>query len=218
MEGLFKAKVDKVFEQLDYGALAEEDRKILFQGRTYDPAIHIICRLPIQIEPVRSRKTTARFRRRKGYENVTTAILWAKIESPGIRLMGMLPNSTSVEGEQDNDYSEEAVLGVNVPPVFKLELSGKAKQAFRRKQRMIIAARTSSEAQWAFEKTYLRDNLGFTLIFLFERQGETRGGLVRIKMTFLDRGRDIYSPKPKMIGMPAEREIHRRYSKNNSEY
>ncbi len=176
MDGLFKAKHDRVFELLDYGQIAEEERKILFQGIEYDPAVHTICRLPIQIEPVRSKKNTARLRRRRGYEKVTTVMLWAKILSPGLRLMGMLPNSTSVDGEQDNEYSEEAVLGVNVPPFFKLELSGKAKQAFRRNQRMIIASRTSSEAQWAFEKNYLKDNLGFTLIFLFEREGKQRAG------------------------------------------
>jgi hypothetical protein len=201
MEGLFKAKHDKVFELLDYGQIPDEERKILFQGIEYDPTIHTICRIPVQIEPVHSKKNTARLRRRRGYEKVTTAILWAKIESPGLTLKGMLPNSTSVDGEQDNEYSEEAVLGVNVPPVFKLELSGKAKQAFRRKQRMIIASRTSSEAQWAFEKSYLKDNLGFTLIFLFEREGRTRGGEVRLKMSFMDRGREIYSPKAKLISI-----------------
>ena len=204
MEGLFTAKYDKVFEQLDYSEIPDEERKILFQGKKYDPAIHCICRLPIQIEPIRSRKKTSRFRRRKGYENVSQAIVWAKIESPGLTLIGMLPNSTSVDGEQENKFSEEAILNQLLSPLTKLQLSGKAEQSFNRNQRNIIASRTSSEAQWAFEKTYLRDNLGFTLIFLFERQDEKQGGQVRIKMSFMDRGRDIYSPKSKLISVPAQ--------------
>lgn len=202
MEGLFKAKYDKVFEMLDYDAIPADDRNILFQGITYEPAVHCVCRLPIQIEPIQSRKKTSRFRRRKGFENVTTAIVLAKIESPNIKLMGILPNSTSVDGEQDNAYSEDAILDLKLPPFAALHLSGNAKQSFRRKQRIIIASRTSSEAQWAFEKLYIRDNLGFTLIFLFERQREIKGGQVRIKMSFLEKGREIYSPKSKLIGIP----------------
>jgi hypothetical protein len=205
MEGPFKAKYDKVFELLDYASISDEDRKILFQGIKYDPAIHSICRLPVQIVPLGSRNNTSRFRRRKGYEKVNNAILQARIESPGLKLVGMLPNSTSVDGEQDNDYSEEAVIGFNVPPFAKLELSGKAKQSFRQHQRTIIASRSSSEAQWAFEKNYLKDNLGFTLIFLFEKQEGIKGGQVRFTMSFRDKGREIYSPKSKLISLPAER-------------
>jgi hypothetical protein len=205
MEGPFKAKYDKVFEQLDYAEIAEEDRKILFQGIKYNPAIHIICRLPIQIEPLQSRKITSRNRHRKGYEKVNNAILWAKIESPGLKLMGILPNSTSVNGEQDNDYSEEAVFGINVPPFAKLELSGKAKQSFRKNERIVIASRTSSEAQWAFEKNYLKDNLGFNLFFLFERQAELKDGQIRFTMSFRDKGREIYNPKSKLISLPADK-------------
>jgi hypothetical protein len=204
MEGPFKAKYDKVFEQLDYASISDEDRKILFQGIKYDPTLHSICRLPVQIVPLGSRKNTLRFRRRKGYEKVNNAIVRARIESPGLKLMGMLPNSTSVDGEQDNDYSEEAVIGFNVPSLAKLELSGKAKQSFRKHERTIIASRSSSEAQWAFEKNYLKDNLGFTLIFLFEKQEGTKGGQVRFTMSFRDKGREIYSPKSKLISLPEE--------------
>ena len=204
MEGLFKVKYDKIFEQLDYSEIADEERKILFQGKKYDPAIHCISRLPVQIEPIQSRKKSARFWRRKGYENVTKAIVWAKIESPGLKLMGMLPNSTSVDGEQENKYSEEAILDHLLSPLTKLQLSGKAEQSFRRKQRIIIASRTSSEAQWAFEKIYLRDNLGFILIFLFEKQEAIADGQVRIKISFMDRGRDILSPKPRMVSISAD--------------
>jgi hypothetical protein len=204
MEGLFKVKYDKVFEQLDYSEIPDEERKILFQGKKYDPAIHCLCRLPVQIEPIQSKKKTSRFRRRKGYENVTKALVWAKIELPGLKLMGMLPNSTSVDGEQENKYSEEATLDQMLSPLTKLQLSGKAEQSFRRKQRIIIASRTSSEAQWAFEKMYLRDNLGFTLIFLFEKQEAFDGGQVRIKMSFTDKGRDIYSPKSKLVSIPTD--------------
>jgi hypothetical protein len=205
MEGPFKAKYDKVFEKLDYAEIAEEDRKILFQGIKYNSAIHIVCRLPVEIEPLQSRKINSRNRRRKGYEKVNNAIVWAKIESPGLRLMGILPNSTSVNGEQDNDYSEEAVFGINVPPFAKLELSGKAKQSFRKNERIVIASRTSSEAQWAFEKNYLNDNLGFNLIFLFEKQAGLKDGQVRFTMSFRDKGREIYNPKSKLISLPADK-------------
>jgi len=203
MEGLFKAKFDRTFEKLDYSEIPDEERRILFQDKKYDPALHEICRLPVEIEPVRSRKKTSRFRRRKGYENVTLAIVWATIVSPGLKLLGILPNSTSVDGEQDNKFSEDAVIGIKVPPFVNLQLSGKAEQSFRQRKRSIIASRTGSEAQWAFDRIYLKDNLGFTLVFLFERQDRTKGGQVRIKLSFMDRGRDIYSPKPKVITVPS---------------
>jgi hypothetical protein len=202
MQGLFFVKFDKFFEILDASALQAEDRQVLFQGIKYDPAVHCVCRLPIQIEGVQTAKRSARFRRRKGYENVSEALIKASVESPKFRLLGVLPNSTSVDGEQANTFSEEALFEINLGPVGKLHISGKADQAFRRKQRTIIASRTSREAQWAFQKLYLRDNLGFTLIFLFEKQGEGTDGQVRVKFSFLDKGRDIFSPRPKVVNIP----------------
>ena len=202
MQGLFTVKFDLVMERLDYSALQEADRSILFQGKKYEPRQHIVCRLPLQVEALQTRKRSARFRRRKGYENVSEALIRAGLESPDYRLLGILPNSTSVDGEQQNSFSEEALFEINLGPLAKLHLSGKADQAFRRKQRSIIASRTSSEAQWAFEKMYLRDNLGFTLIFLFEKHSGAGEGQLRIKLSFLDKGRDIYSPPPKLVSIP----------------
>ncbi len=202
MEGLFKVKYDRFFELLDYNSLPGPERDILFQGKTYNPALHCICRLPIQINPFQTHRKSMRFIRRKGYENATRALVWARLETPGFLLLGILPNSTSVDDSQESKFSEEAILELNLPLVGKLQLTGKAEQPFRRHQRSIIAARTSSEAQWAFEKAYLQDNLGFNLIFLFEKQGAAEPLQVRIKLSFLDDGRDLYSPEAKLVSLP----------------
>ncbi|MFH2102154.1 MAG: hypothetical protein ABIJ39_02200 [Chloroflexota bacterium] len=205
MVGLFRVKYNKVFEFLDYGEIPDEDRKILFQGKKYDPENHRIYRLPIQIEPIRTKKKTARYRRRKSYEKVTQALVWARIESQDMTLVGMLPNSTFIDGEQETKYSQQAILDQVVSPLTKLQLSGKAEQSFRRKQRIIIASRTSNEAQWAFGKIYLRDNLGFNLVFVFEFRNHnvSQTGLVRIKLRFMDKGREVLSPKSKLISISA---------------
>lgn len=197
MTGPFLFSIPKHLTLLNYDALPEAVQETLFNGISYDPAEHLIGRLPIAILTDPGYKGPAHTRRKRSYERVNHLFIQINIPSPAFEILDVYPHTTMAPGYK----TPEVEVGVSVEPITgKFSISGTLKNLIRGNRHHIIESHGPRICQWTFQKGYLQDNLLFNLDLLLLRcERDMHGAALMCEVKAQEGGRLIRSTRRRVL-------------------
>lgn len=184
---------------MDFKKLSEDERNVLCGGIRFDPAKYDIYRFFVAPVFIMGKRGKKRRRRRKSYTNVNRVLIQVKVPSSEIQLLGIYPVSRLQTGSHDSRS------GFSLPIVGKLRVGGRAKDAVKRGQHMIIASRTDEIAQWVFLKPYIESSEDFRMqvLCIVSTDLDEEERFIRCNASFQDKGREIEGAYSRRIELPA---------------
>jgi hypothetical protein len=158
----FDVLISNAAEPIYYDAVTDFERDILCRGIAYDANEHDVYRFFVTVKPAGRKYKTKRERTKRSYAKVKQALVSLKPSTKYIKLLGMYPSNTTIDGQQGFDLKGEVIINV-VNGVY-LEMKGEGKNLARRTKKFeVIAGRTDELAQWIFLKPYIDRNINFEM-------------------------------------------------------